>query len=152
MTIQEQIAGMSDLEKENYLRTNASHVEAESIYYRPLTPEEISTAKEQFTETSMELHSKEEAFKLKKDEHNAEVKFIKKDLLENLQKVKTQKEQMSGELYHFADQDERTMTILDKHGNLILERKLRPEERQVKTFDILRTEQINNYERRTKSN
>lgn len=46
MTIQEQVSGMSDLEKENYLRTNASHVEGESIYYRPLTADEISRIKE----------------------------------------------------------------------------------------------------------
>lgn len=138
MTIQDQIKGMSNSERENYLQTNATHIEAESTYFRPLTPDEISAAKEKFTETSLNLHSKEEAFKRVKDAHTAEVKDIKKVLLENLSKVKTQKEEMVGELYHFADQEEKTMTIMDKHGNVILERKLRPEERQVKTFDILR--------------
>lgn len=139
MEISEQIKTMSAKEKEDFLRTNATHIEPSQTYTRPLTPEEITTAKEKHAELSLVSHDKSEAFKIIKDDHNITMKELKVEIKEKLFMFKNRQEQLVGELYHFADQYAKIVTILDKEGNTILERKLRPEERQGSVMDILRT-------------
>lgn len=139
MTILEQIANMSPLEKENFLREQATQIMGEATYNRPLTPEEMVVAKEEFTETSIVLTTKTEEFSEVKAEFKAEEKILKAELSHKLFMVRNGHEKMKGELFHFADQDLGTMTVLDKYGNVIEERKLRPNERQTSIMSAMKT-------------
>lgn len=131
MSIVEQIKGMSPTERVKFLKEQATSIEPEGKYSRPLSPEEITFSKEKLAETSVVIADKIEVFAEIKAEHKAELKPLHVNYKTFQKQVKTRQEEMTGELYNFADQDDGTMIVMDKDGNVILERKLRPDEKQM---------------------
>ncbi len=119
--------------RKQLLEDNADKTENTS-YMRPLTPEELDVKREQLTENCIKLSEfedeKKEAmagFKLKMDPLVKDNKWLLTD-------IKTRQTQVTGMLYHIADQEDGMMETYDENGELIGSRRLRPEEKQGKLF------------------
>jgi hypothetical protein len=130
MELKDQLASMTPLERAEFIKNNATSVEDNQHYTRPLTPEEVTQAKEEYAETGLLIADKTEVFDEIKAAHKKEMKDLLAIQKEKQKMYKNKVESKKGILYHFADQKASTMTIVDIEGNIILERRLRPDEKQ----------------------
>jgi len=136
--IEIQLASMSELERRNWLDDNASKIEENQTYHRTMTNEEIIVSKEIFAEHAIVLNAKTEEFKEIKSEFTKEAGKIQDQMKAELNKFKTGKEELKGNLYFMDDQNNSLMYVYDQTGQQIECRPLRPNEKQ-KTIFTLKT-------------
>lgn len=128
--ISKQMEGLNSREREELLKSYAMKIEVDQDYEKPLSDEQISAAKERYTEESIKRDIKVEKFNEIKSEHNDELKKMNVQLQKNLHIVRTGTEQKKGTLFYIDDQDNKRMYIYNQEGELILDRPLKPEEKQ----------------------
>ena len=136
MELKNQLASMDPLSRSEFIKNQATSIEADQYYTRPLSPEEVTQAKEEYAEAGLLISDKTEVFDEIKAQHKKEMKDLKAIQTERLKMYKNKVESKKGTLYHFADQDNSTMTIVDIEGNIVLERRLRPDEKQTSILGI----------------
>lgn len=134
--IEQQLASMSELERKNWLNDNASKIEENCTYHRTMTNEEIIVSKEIFAEHAIALNAKTEAFKEIKAEFTKEAGKIQDQMKAELNKFRTGKEELHGNLYFMDDQTNSLMYVYDQTGKNIECRPLRPDEKQKSIFSI----------------
>ena len=127
-------------QREQYLRDNCYQVEKNSTYTRPLTKEEIDTAKDNLVEVSIEIREKEETFTELRKGHKKEIKDLKKDQGTYIREIEFGKATEIGEVFQFDDQDEGNMVIYDRLGRFISSRPLRTNERQISLLTAKKAE------------
>lgn len=125
------------LDRLTALKEDATSIE-NTTYMRPLSEEEIAIRREDMTNNMINL-----------SRINDEKKEIAKSFKERIaplasanqklmSEIKTRQETVSGTLYHIADHEKSMMKSYDGEGNLIHQRRLRPDEKQTSIYDINR--------------
>jgi hypothetical protein len=76
MEFKQQLDAMEPVARAEYIKNQATHVEADQFYTRPLTPEEVTTAKEEFAEAGLTISDKTEVFDEIKAAHKKEMKNL----------------------------------------------------------------------------
>lgn len=124
-------------EKERFmaLQENASKIE-QTTYQKPLTLEEITARREDFTNNSIALNRLEDEFKEVKDRFTIKTNPLKESNKKILEEIKTQQTTVDGTLFHLMNHEEGMMETYDQEGYLISSRRLRPEEKQIPVFNL----------------
>lgn len=121
-------------ERIQFLRNNADRIEEDAHYDRDLTEEELVDKREQFVSNSITV-----------DTLNDELAAIKKGYKGKLEKVKvinkglqfeikTKRTSEKGTLFHMANHERGYMETYNEAGEMVYERRLRPEERQARLY------------------
>lgn len=103
-------------------------------YQKDLSDEELDIKRETLTSNCIKV------FKLEEEKKKAAQVF--KDQIDPLRdetrllasQVDTRKEEMSGTLFHFDDQENSIMNTYDEFGQFVSSRRLTPKEKQAKLF------------------
>lgn len=117
----------------NILRNHSDKVE-ETTYEKDLTLEELDAKREMFVDNSIKVSTLEDELNEKKAEYKNKIDPIKLVNKTLQQEVKTKKQKIKGTLYHIADHDTGFMETYDASGELIADRRLRPDEKQARLF------------------
>lgn len=128
---------MDKKERANMLHANADKVE-NGIYYRPLTEDELTVKRNQLVSV---LENEDRLADEKKElvrDLTERIKQLKAERKLIMQAVKSRQEERAGDLYHFADHNAGIMKVYDEEGVCILDRRLRPDERQATIHSTLR--------------
>ena len=120
---------MSPRDLKEFLDTHASKV-TEGIYTKPLTESEIQAYQAKLASESISAAILIDEFNKKKEEHKAKLKPVQKEISTALQACKFKAIDMQGKIYTIQDFDQNMIHEIDEHGNIILSRQPRPEERQ----------------------
>lgn len=130
MDIQNELAGMTQPQRSEWLQNNATQVE-EGQYFSSFGPEELHQTREDFSSASIEKHRIQAEFDLVKLEFKKKLKDVDQRLLMHMQNMMQQGEWMDGKQFLFADQATSMMHYYDERGQLIRSRRLMPNERQL---------------------
>ena len=117
------------------LKDNCDKTE-ETKYYKDLSPEELDIKRESLTSKMIQLSDWEDDLAEIKDGFKEKMDPVKRESKELLYQVKTRKELIEGTLYHIADHEQSVMETYDENGDFVSSRRLRPEEKQPKLFQI----------------
>lgn len=98
---------------------------------RAYTPQVLAEKRESISSQMMDIDDREEELKLLMAELRRDVTDKKKQLKVTLRQLKARFETVTEKTYKVADQEERKMRFYDAQGILIMQRPLRPEERQL---------------------
>ena len=112
------------------LEANAEKVE-EMTYPKPLTPEEMEAHRMAFSQMAIEISAKQDRMKEITDQHKAELKPMTDEYKETLSIIKTKQKMVKETVYHLADHEEGLMCTYNNRGELIMSRRLTPEENQL---------------------
>ena len=123
--------GKTQAERIQILRDNAYKI-SEETYYKNLTEDELSERKDLYSSKAIDVNKLENDLKDLKDEYSAEIKPLKKEMSGILLEVKMQSQQVTEEVYQIADYDENYMGTYNAEGELISQRPLRKDERQLR--------------------
>lgn len=126
----EQLQRETPENRESILKSHAYRVK-EGAYTRPLTKDELVSLKEEYVQTQIRLNAKKDELKNIQDEFKAEIKPLEKISSHMLNDLNTKTRSEAGMTYEIDDQENRVMLILDKYGNLITQRPLMAEERNL---------------------
>jgi hypothetical protein len=102
----------------------------DGVYTKSLTAEEVSIAKSELAEISIELSKIEEERKLAMEDFKAEAKMPKAKFAELLETIKFKTVRKSGLLYEFQDFESGEMASFDSDAICVDVRPLSPKERQ----------------------
>lgn len=126
---------MSKQERIVQLESMACKIE-EGKYFKKLSKEEIESKKENLSDNIIKLSELEQ----EKKDYILENKGNQKPLLEDnkflIEVIKTRQEEKNGRIYYIDQQEEGQMYMYDEDGNLIDQRRLRPDEKQTTIFSI----------------
>lgn len=112
------------------LEANAEKVE-EMTYAKPLLPEEMELERINFSQKSIEVAVKCDKFKEISDLHKAEIKPMLEETRTILTMIKTKQRMVKETVYHLAYHEEGLMCTYNSRGELIISRRLTPEENQL---------------------
>lgn len=111
------------------LRDNCDDQE-ETTYYRDLTSEELDIKREQLTKNLIDISKEDDILDVAKTRYKSITKPLKEENGYLLEQVKTRKAEVTGTLFHMADQDAGVMETFNELGEFISSRRLKPTERQ----------------------
>jgi hypothetical protein len=112
------------------LEANAEKVE-EMTYPKPLTSEEMEAERMNFSQMAIEISAKQDKMKEITDQHKAELKPMVEAYKETLTMIKTKQRMVKEQVYHLADHADGLMCTYNGRGELIISRRLTPEENQL---------------------
>lgn len=118
----------SEQERLQIMRNSADQIE-ETTYEKDLTLEELDAKREKFVDNSIKVSTLEDELNEKKAEYKNKIDPVKLENKTLQQEVKTKKQKVKGTLYHIADHDTGFMETYDATGELISDRRLRPDEK-----------------------
>lgn len=87
------------------------------------------------------IDKEDQKLKMAKEVYKAAVKPVKQEMASNLQKIRTQIEEVTGEVFLLKDIEENKMGYYSQEGKLVFERTLKTEEMQFSITDHLRKAQ-----------
>ncbi len=129
--------GLSPKDRIEALYANADKVES-GTYYKQLTEEELAEKRITLSDLVENIDKLQtEKAELVKD-LNERLKIEKASLRSVLTEIKTRVEEKQGDTYYFADHAQGLMSIYDSEGSLLSSRKLRPDERQKTIMEPIR--------------
>ena len=131
MNIQEQIKGMTEFERSEFLEAHAASI-VEGQYFRPFDGEDKAATQNDFSIKSIELRRVVDEFEAIKQTFKQKIKAIEKEREIMMQNLMQNGEWLDGKQFGFDDQVAGTMTFFDEHGQFINSRRLTPSERQLK--------------------
>ena len=115
----------------NLLPDNADSVK-EDHYSLTLTKDQIIVSKDDLAKISIEVKRLEVAEKERRSDHKAEIDPKKEEKDRLINEIKTGTREKYGKIYLLSDHAENKMAFYSEEGNLLNERPLLPEERQLK--------------------
>ena len=104
----------------------------EKSYQKPFEKEEIVIFKNSLSEVMIKMKEIEDDFKLIKEAHNLKMKPLKDNIRELLENIKYKCRSVNEIVYMFDYQDENIMAIYNADGDLIEQRPMLPEEKQMR--------------------
>lgn len=119
-------------ERLQVLQDTSVKVEDTKMYVQ-LSTNELDIKREKLTENLIALDVEREAFDLVKEQHKAKVKPLSAENAILIAEVRTGQELREGTFYHIPDYENSVMKVYDEHGEPVLERRLRPEEKNAQT-------------------
>lgn len=129
----ERLRELSALERKQVLDSEAFKTE-DGKYEKPLTPDELSYAKDQVSELSISYDQIEDELKDVKKAFKARMEPVKIERKLHLRNIKHKSQEKQGKLYLIQDWDTNMIHKVDQDGNVIHSRKMLPEERQQWAF------------------
>lgn len=128
----------SDRDRKTLLEENADKIE-KTDYLKPLSPEDLDIRRETLTDNAIALSEMEDEKKDTMADFKAKMDPLTKHNKLLLSEIKTRQAKCEGTLYHMANHEEGMMETYDETGEMILSRRLRPEEKQKTIFAALKT-------------
>ena len=125
---------MSPQERVQMLSDNAERRES-FTYLKDLTPDEVTELKDEFTSESILLAKLEEEKKAIMDEFKAKIKPVKKEMARMISLLRTRSEEVEESVYLLADQEEGMMGYYNAQGELVNQRRLRQNEKQMRILN-----------------
>ena len=125
-------------ERLRMLQENAAKTET-TTYRKPLSEDDLAARREDLAENCINLDQLADELKESKAMFKARIDPLKNNNRVLLAEIKTKQTSVTGDLFHLANFDEGMMETYDQEGNLISERRLRPEEKQQNIFSISKT-------------
>jgi len=113
------------------LPANADSV-AEDFYSVTLTKDQVIVSKDELASSSIEFQRMELAEKERRKAYKEEVDPVKIEKERLITEIKTGTRETYGKIYKMSDQEENTVGFYSEEGNLLNERPLLPEEKQIK--------------------
>lgn len=113
------------------LKDSAEKIET-FTYPKVLTPEEITNIREEYTQNAIKMAKLDEAKKEYMDEHKADAKPITTEMSEQMKMIRSKVKEITEQVYHIADQDEGVMSYYNAKGELVYQRPLLPNEKQLR--------------------
>ena len=133
MKIDEILSGLSPEEKLERLNELAVKKE-KTTYSRTLTAEELAAEEKAFSRMSIERKRLKDEAKEVAESYKNKINELDGKLDENLERINNKKRQVPGILYLIPDRSEGKMLMVEEGGELIDERDLKPEEKQLNAF------------------
>lgn len=120
------------------LRDSAEKIET-FTYPKALTTEEITKIREDYTQNAIKKAKLDEAKKDFMDNYKTEAKPIANEMKEQMQMIRNKVKEITEQVYHIADQEEGMMGYYNERGELVYQRPLMPEEKQLRLVDKRKT-------------
>lgn len=121
---------LSPSDRKELLEADAIEIVKDTLYTKPLTPEEVSFYKSELSETSiLQAELMEEKAQLL-NALKEKLKPVGQKISTSLKAIKYKAIECQGTLYRIADFDEQKVHTVDADGNLINTRAMLPSERQ----------------------
>lgn len=105
-------------------------------YYRDLSTNELDVKREELSENLIKISEFDDVLDEAKTEYKSKAQPLKLENKELLTEVKTRKAKVDGILFHFANHTDGVMDTYNELGEYIESRRLRPEEKQAKLFQV----------------
>ena len=121
-------------ERQLHLKAMAYRVE-EGTYFKKYTPEELDAYKDAYTDLQIELGDAEDRFKEETKAARERLKQLRERNRTVLTNIRQRGEYADGITYLVDDQVAGKMFTLDEAGNILNERRLRPDEKQQGVFN-----------------
>lgn len=121
-----------------HLRDSADKVEEKFTYSRELEIGEVQEIQSDLSQALIKIDQEDVRLKVHKEAHKAVVKPLKEEIRGNLQKVRTQMEEITDEVFLMKDMQEMRVGYYSKEGKLVFERGLRPDEMQFSITEHLK--------------
>lgn len=137
--ILEELRGVPASEIPSYLEGICESVES-TRYLRPLSEEEIETARLTLEQDMLVLQNMEEEFAEIKKEHAERIKTKKAEVVFTLRQLKHKSSEESGNVYTVADHENGRMLYVTSQGNVINSRPLMSSERNGNLFHMKKAE------------
>ena len=99
-------------------------------YFRGFDQAELDDARRQFSDLSLKLSDRNDAFNEVKKEHALICKEIKKDISDTIKAVRLRGIEETGRCYMFKDFEKLMVTTVNRFGSIINQRAMTPEEKQ----------------------
>jgi uncharacterized protein YPO0396 len=119
------------------LRDSADKVET-FTFSRELEIGEVQELQGELSQCMIRIDQEEQKLKMAREAFKSVVKPMRERIKGNLQKVRTQMEEVTEEVYLLKDLQEMKMGYYSKEGKLVFERGLRPDEMQFSIQEHLR--------------
>jgi hypothetical protein len=130
--------GISAKERIQLLQENAAKVE-NTTYQKALTTDQLAIKREDLADNCIKVNSLEDELKVEKDRFKIQIDPLKKKNVVLLTEIKTRQTTVEGTIYHIADYGAGMMETFDANGELLWDRKLRPDEKQGGLFPLKKT-------------
>lgn len=104
-------------------------------YPRALLAEEVTHLKDEFTKNAITMARHDEKRKEFLTDWKADVKPLKLEMTEQMVRIRSKVEEITEEVYLISDQPLETMGYYNASGDLVYERPLMPEEKQLSLVD-----------------
>jgi hypothetical protein len=121
-------------ERLNAFRVHADKIEENATYERELTPEEVDAKREVYVENDDTVSTLESELNAYKKAYKGKIEPIKILNKELRLEIKSKRTKAKGTLFHMANQDSGFMETYNEDGELISQRRLRPDERQTRLY------------------
>lgn len=128
--------GMSFPERIQFFRENSDRVEEQTNVIKELSEEEKLDCKDQLAEESLRLRKLEEEKKTTVSTYNDSIKAVKSAIKPLLNSLETGFESVIDDKFWLFDQEEGKAFAFTSDGACVDERRLRPDERQVRMKTI----------------
>lgn len=125
-------------ERIRQLRDSADKVEEKFTYQRELEIGEVQEIQNDMAQALIRIDQEDVKLKVHKEAHKSVVKPLKEEIRSSLQKVRTQMEEVTDEVFLLKDTEEMKMGYYSKEGRLVFERGLRPDEMNFSITEHLR--------------
>lgn len=120
------------------LRDNCDDSE-ETTYYKELSNDELDIKREELTQNLITIGQEDDLL----DEARKKNKIVTKPLKDSnkhlLSEIRTRKSEVIGTIFHIADHDNGVMESFNELGEFVSSRRLKPEEKQKKLFNVPKT-------------
>lgn len=130
----------SQADRLEQLKNSADKVEVFS-YPRELSNGEIQELQSHLSQDMILVDREDKKLKEAKEIFKAETKTVKQNIAKNLQKIRSQVEEITEDVYLMKDIEEGKMGYYSKEGKLVFERNLRTDEMQYSIQEHLRKAQ-----------
>jgi len=128
---QQFLQGVSKQERLQALKDSAERTELMN-YPKALSEVDLDYLKNELVNDSVKLAKLEEARKEFLTGHKAKVKPLKQNVGLSLVRIRSKVEEVEEEVFLLADQEEGMMGYYNADGNLVYQRVLLPDERQIR--------------------
>jgi hypothetical protein len=123
----------------------------ENRYVKPLSNDEMTIMKDEFTQTAIQKAMIDDEFAQVKSDFKARIEPLNTKISECLYALKHKAVEIKGKVYMLADYDNKMMHTVDAEGNVINSRLMKPEERQHRLELTPTTLNVNYNESRSQS-
>lgn len=125
-------------QRKQLLIDNCDHHE-ETNYMRDLDQDEINERMSSLSKNLIAISKQDDILDEHKEVHKGVTKPLKLSNAKLLEEIKNRKTEVEGTLYYIADHENGVMEVYNENGEFQHSRRLRPEEKQARLFQVGKT-------------
>lgn len=122
-------------QRKQLLIDNCDHHE-ETSYMKDLDQDEINDRMGNLSKNLIAISKQDDILDEHKEAHKSVTKPLKLTNAKLLDEIKNRKTEVDGTLFYIADHENGIMEVYDENGEFQHSRRLRPEEKQAKLFQV----------------